>query len=167
MITRPRVLARLTLSALILGLPSLATGQAFVYPERGQSPQQLEADRGQCHAWAVQQTGFNPATARSSAPPPPPPQQVVGSGAMMRGAAGGAAVGAVGGAIGGNAGKGAAIGAAAGALFGGIRRSRQIEQEQQMYESQVAQQQGAMAQGQANYDRAFAACMGGRGYTVR
>lgn len=86
---------------------------------------------------------------------------------MARGAARGAAVGAVGGAIGGNAGKGAAIGAASGALIGGVRRSREIEQEQQMYQNQVAQQQGAIAQGQANYDRAFAACMGGRGYTVK
>jgi hypothetical protein len=46
-------------------------------------------------------------------------------------------------------------------------RASEIEQEQQMYQSQVAQQQAAIAQGQANYDRAFAACMSGRGYTVR
>jgi hypothetical protein len=152
---------------MVLCVPALAAAQAFVYPERGQSQQQQELDRGQCYAWAVQQTGFDPARARVATAPPPPQQQVAGSGAMVRGAAGGAAVGAVGGAIGGDAGKGAAIGAATGALLGGMRRSRQIHEEQQMHQSQVAQQQQAVAQGQANFDRAFAACMGGRGYTVR
>lgn len=167
MITRPRGLARLGLGALVLCAPGLAAGQSFVYPERGQSAQQQELDRGQCYGWAVQQTGFDPARAQAAAPPPPQQQRVVGSGAMVRGAAGGAALGAVGGAIGGDAGKGAAIGAGVGAVFGGMRRSSQIQQEQQMQQNQAAQQQYAMAQGQANYDRAFAACMTGRGYTVR
>jgi YMGG-like Gly-zipper len=167
MMTKPTWLAWLALGALGLALPGLAAAQAFVYPQRGQSQQQQDADRGQCHVWATQQTGFDPARARAgTAPPPPPPQQVVGSGAMARGAAGGAAIGAVGGAIGGDAGKGAAIGAASGALIGGMRRSRQIQAEQEAYQSQAAQQQSSLAQGQANYDRAFAACMTGRGYTV-
>jgi OmpA family protein len=168
MITRPRWLAGLALSGLVLCVAAPgAAAQSFVYPERGQSPQQQEADRGQCYSWAVQQTGFDPASARVTTAPPPPPQQVVGSGAMARGAAGGAAIGAVGGAIGGDAGKGAAIGAASGALIGGIRRNRQIQAEQEAYQSQAAQQQGAIANAQANYDRAFGACMAGRGYTVR
>ena len=34
-------------------------------------------------------------------------------------------------------------------------------------QSYMAQQQNAMAQGRANYERAFGACMAGRGYTVR
>jgi Glycine zipper len=167
MITRPRWLARLALSGLVLCFPAPGATQPFFYPERGQTPQQQEADRGQCYSWAVQQTGFDPATARVSTAPPPPPQQVVGSGAMARGAAGGAAVGAIGGAIGGDAGKGAAIGAASGALIGGVRRHRQIQAEQEAYQSHTAQQQGAIANAQANYDRAFAACMTGRGYSVR
>lgn len=165
--TTPRRLARLVCGALVLCLPALAAAQAFIYPERGQSPQQQEMDRAQCYSWAAQQTGFDPASARVTTAPPPPQQQVVGSGAMLGGAARGAAVGAVGGAIGGDAGKGAAIGAGAGALLGGMRRSREIQADQQAYQSHVAQQQGAHAQGQANYDRAFAACMSGRGYTAR
>jgi predicted lipid-binding transport protein (Tim44 family) len=164
-----RRLARLACGGLVVvGLPALAAGQAFVYPERGQSPQQQQQDRGQCYSWAAQQSGFDPATARVNAPPPPPPnQQVVGSGAMAGGAMRGAAVGAVGGAIAGDAGKGAAIGAGAGALLGGMRRRQEIDQQNAAYQNQVAQQHGAVAQGQANYDRAFAACMAGRGYTVR
>ena len=34
--------------------------RTYIYPARGQSPQQQEfADKGQCYSWAVQQTGFN------------------------------------------------------------------------------------------------------------
>ena len=76
-------------------------------------------------------------------------------------------MGAIGGAIGGDAGKGAAIGAATGAAIGGMRRRSEIRAEQQAYQNQAAATQNANAQGKANFDRAFAACMTGRGYTVR
>jgi hypothetical protein len=62
----------------------------------------------------------------------------------------------VGGAIGGNAGKGAAIGAGVGALFGGVRQHQQRN-------AQAAEAQ-TMNDG---YARAFGACMGARGYSVR
>jgi hypothetical protein len=32
----------------------------FVYPKNGQSQQQTDSDRYQCHQWAVGQTGFDP-----------------------------------------------------------------------------------------------------------
>jgi hypothetical protein len=81
----------------------------YIYPSRGQSPQQ-QIDQGQCYSWAVQQSGFNPANPQI--PGGPPPAAGAPQGGLFRGAAGGAALGAIGGAIGGNAGKGAAIGAA-------------------------------------------------------
>ena len=150
--------------------------QPYIYPTRGQSPQQEESDRGQCYGWAVQQTGFDPANPRVAVAPPPPvypgqaPSPPVG---VFGSAAGGAALGAVGGAIGGNAGEGAAIGAGVGALFGMVRRARfdeeqqqQMQQQQQQQQMYMARQQSALAQGRANYDRAFSACMTGRGYTV-
>jgi hypothetical protein len=62
----------------------------------------------------------------------------------------------VGGAIAGNAGKGAAIGAATGALVGGFRRADQ----RRAAEAQHAQASDA-------YGRAYAACLEGRGYTVK
>jgi len=136
----------------------------FIYPSRGQSPQQEQFDKGQCYAWAVQQSGFDPANPQVYPPPPPPPGAPQGG--LFRGAAGGAALGAIGGAIGGDAGKGAAIGAGVGALFGLMRRARWAEEQQRQQQSYLAQQQSAMAQGHAGYDRAFAACMTGRGYTV-
>jgi len=155
--------------------PPPPPAQTYFYPTRGQTPQQEESDKGQCYAWAVQQTGFDPANPRVATPPPPPQQfgqPQAPQGGMFQGAMGGAALGAVGGAIGGNAGEGAAIGAGVGALFGGIRRMRWAEEQQQQQERMqmqqqryAAQQQDALAQGRANYNRAFGACMSARGYT--
>lgn len=126
-------------------LPGSALGQ-YVYPGRGQSPEQQQKDQGECHGWAMQQAG-NPA----AVPPPPGP-----SGEVLRSTGRGAAIGAVGGAIGGNAGKGAAIGAASGALIGGFRRV----DEQRAYNQ-------AQANANASYSRAYGACLEGRGYTVK
>jgi hypothetical protein len=127
-------------------LSGAATAQ-YVYPARGQSPQQQQQDMAQCQGWAMQQSGVNP-----GAPPPPS-----GGGGQVAGtAARGAAVGAVGGAIGGNAGKGAAIGAATGALVGGMRRRE---------ERRTAE--ASQAQASESYNRAYAACLEGRGYTVK
>jgi hypothetical protein len=39
----------------------------FVYPNNGQSPEQTDRDRYECHNWAVQETGVDPS--RPDAPP--------------------------------------------------------------------------------------------------
>lgn len=159
-----RVVATVLISAVVL--PATATAQQmFIYPDRGQSPQQQQKDRGECHVWAVQQTGVDPTMTAAAAPPPPP--SMAPQGQAVRGAARGAALGAVGGAIMGNAGKGAAAGAAMGGLFGAMRRHDEMVHEQQAYSSQAAQQQAAQAQASATYNRALGACLSGRGYTVR
>jgi hypothetical protein len=144
--------------------PAPAVAKQYIYPNRGQTAQQQEFDRGQCYSWAVQQSGFDPANPRVATAPPPTPSAPQGG--LFRGAAGGAALGAVGGAIGGNAGEGAAIGAGVGALFGLMRRAEWHEQQQQQQQNYASQQQWALNQGQANYHRAFGTCMAGRGYTV-
>jgi hypothetical protein len=133
--------------------------QLFIYPQRGQSPEQQQRDRFECHQWAVQQTGFDP-TMGAMAPPPPPAGP---TSSPLRGAAGGAAIGAIGGVIGGNAGRGAAIGAGTGAVFGQLRRNSQIRgaEAQQAGQFQQASQQAD------NYNRALATCLTGRGYTVQ
>jgi predicted lipid-binding transport protein (Tim44 family) len=164
MTPRLKGLTVFALAASIACSPVLATAQVYIYPSRGQSPQQEQFDKGQCYAWAVQQSGFDPANPQVYTPPPP--QASAPQGGMLRGAAGGAAMGAVGGAIGGNAGEGAAIGAAVGGLFGLMRRARMEREQQEQQQSYQAQQQGAMAQGHAAYNRAFSTCMTGRGYTV-
>ena len=164
MTTWLRSLTLLSACAVSIAFAATVFAQTYVYPQRGQSPQQQEFDRGQCYSWAVQQSGFDPANPQVASAPPPMPGAPQGG--MFRGAAGGAALGAVGGAIGGNAGRGAAIGAGVGALFGGFRRMRWQEEEQQQQQSYQMQQQSSLAQGHANYNRAFSACMSGRGYTV-
>ena len=139
--------------------------QPFIYPTKGQTPQQLESDKGQCYAWAVQQSGYDPANPPLATPPPQPMQQD-GGGQVARGLFGGALLGAGIGAISGNAGEGAAIGG----LFGALRRVSMQKQEQQQQQQQQAaalqQQQAMQGQGLNNYQRAFRACMNGRGYNV-
>ena len=38
-------------------------GQQFVYPAKGQSPEQQSRDRYECHRYAVEQTGYDPTQA--------------------------------------------------------------------------------------------------------
>lgn len=142
-----------------LAMISQAIAQQYVYPAKGQSQTQQQSDESACHAWAVQQTGFDPAK-------PPPPQQgaapattATGTtpGAGARGAMRGAVVGEV---VGGDAGAGAAAGAIA--ARGQSRRQNAASQQQAQQQQQAAsqQQQGA-------YSKARAACLEGRGYTVK
>lgn len=146
--TRHRLAGAVVLVPIALALTAgPAAAQGYVYPAKGQSPQQQQKDQSDCHGWAMQQSGVNP-----GAPPP----SSGSSGQVLRGGARGAAIGAVGGAIGGNAGKGAAIGAATGALVGGMRRADQRRAAEQ-----------AQSQASAEYGRAYAACLEGRGYTVK
>jgi predicted lipid-binding transport protein (Tim44 family) len=155
------------------GIAALAAGNAtaqelFTYPARGQSQDQQERDRYECHRWAVQQTGFDPGnpTAAAAAPAPPAPAAEPQRGGLVRGAAGGAALGAIGGAIGGDAGKGAAIGAATGGAIGVVRRHRQQAEQQHAYQQQQSAQGYAAGAQRASYNRALGACLQGRGYTV-
>lgn len=167
---RPPKTLRVALIATVLVTSPAWAQDLFVYPSQGQSQEQQSRDRYECHMWAVQQTGFDPTrTAQAAVPAAPPPAQEAPQGGLLRGAARGAAVGAVGGAIAGDAGKGAGIGAATGALVGGFRRRdqrRRQEQAQHNY-AQAQAQQGTVQAGQrGSYNRAIAACLNGRGYTV-
>ena len=141
--------------ALLVATGSAWGQQVFIYPQKGQSPQQQQQDTAECQAWATQQTGGPMAAPQMAAAPPP-------TSSPARGAARGAAVGAVGGAIGGDAGKGAAIGAATGAMVGGMRRRDQMQQ-QEAAQAQNQQMQAAHAE---NYKRALSSCLGAKGYSV-
>lgn len=135
-----------------------AWGEVIAYPKKGQTQEQFEKDQFECHKWAKGQTGVDPTKPQQSAAAPPPKQ-----GGAIRGAAGGAALGAIGGAIGGNAGKGAAIGAGVGAAAGALRQGRQNREAAAAQQQAQAQQQGVQAQ----YDKAYGACLEGRGYAVK
>ena len=146
--------------------PDLAFGQdLIIYPNKGQSGKQQEKDKYECYSWAKGQTGFDPmATPKATAPPPEKEAPV---GGVVRGGARGAVGGLAIGAIAGDAGKGAAIGAASGALIGGLRRREQVGREEQREEQWANQQAAHYQQGRANYNRAYSACLEGRGYTVK
>ncbi len=137
---------------------AVAAQQVFVFPAQGQTPEQQAQDEGTCNAWAVNQTGFNPMHAGSA----PPPSGQATQGGVARGAARGAATGAVIGGITGDAGRGAAAGAAGGAMVGGMRRRDQ--RRQQEAEAQAWQQQQNAAR--HAWQRAYTACLEGKGYTV-
>jgi hypothetical protein len=132
--------------------------QPIIYPARGQSWERQQTDTAECNSWAQQTTGVNPvALAEQMANSPPPQQQ---QGQVLRGAAGGALFGTL--IAGGHWGEGAGIGALVGTMGSGMRMRRE---QQQM----AAQQQGMHQQASsqlATYNRAVAACMTGRGYTV-
>lgn len=120
----------------------------IAYPAKGQSVQKQQQDDSECYVWARNSTGIDPGTVSSASQGP-----AVGGGERLRGAARGAVGGAAIGAIAGDTGKGAGIGAVAGTMAGGVR-ARQNQQ---------STQQGAID----TYYRAHAACMEGRGYTIK
>jgi predicted lipid-binding transport protein (Tim44 family) len=142
---------------------AMAAG-VIVYPAGGQSPEQQKKDQGECTTWASEQTGFDP-TAPMQATSPPPPQQAPTTSAgkgMLRGALGGLVVGA----IAGDAGKGAAIGAGTGALVGGVRKHEQVQNSYAQQDAWAQQQAAQYQQLQNDFNRAYSACLQGRGYTV-
>jgi hypothetical protein len=118
-----------------------------VYPAKKQTAQQQKKDDGECLAWAKKDTGIDPAAAAPQKTGP-----AVGGGERLKGAAGGAIIGG----IAGDAGAGAAVGTVVGGAK--ARKNQQAQNEQ-------AQQQQQQARN--TYYKAYAACMEGRGYTVK
>jgi hypothetical protein len=135
-----------------------ASAQQFIYPGKGQSPEQQKKDEGECHIWAVQQSKYDPTKPPQQTAAAKPPTTATGTtpGAGVKGAARGAVVGGVMG----DAGAGAAAGAVA--ARGQSRRQNAAQAQQQ--------QQAATQQNQAGmnaYQKARTACLEGRGYTVK
>jgi hypothetical protein len=148
----------------VVSVPAPPPMRVFVYPAHGQSPEQTERDRYECHTWAVQQTGVDPSRqgayqqviVQPSGPPP-------GSGAVG-GAVAGAIIGSI---IAGpwHSGAGALVGGATGAIVGSAAEAN-AQKQAQMTQQQIYQ---SAAEGRAQadaYRRAIGACLSGRGYTV-
>jgi len=139
--------------------------RVFVYPANGQSPEQTDRDRYECHVWAVQQTGVDPSRADASAyervivQPANPP----GTGTVA-GAIGGAIIGSI---IAGprNAGAGLVLGGATGAIVGSASDANAQAQASQT-QAQLNQSAAAGRARADSYRRAIGACLEGRGYTV-
>ncbi len=138
-----KILSVVFVTIMLAGCASSAPPQpsAYAYPAKGQTAEQQARDNNECQLWAKQQTGYDPATETAKG---------VGVGAAI-GAITGAAAGA---AIGAATGTGAATGAAVGAVVGGVGGAA----------GGGAYQYSKTKDG---YDRAYGACMQGRGYTVK
>ena len=143
----------------MLALIGEASAQQYVYPAKGQSAQQQKTDESACYSWAVQQSGFDPAKPPPAQAAAKPPTTATGTtpGAGVRGAARGAVVGEL---VGGNASSGAAAGAV---VARGQSRRQNAAAAQQGQQQASAQQQ----QQQASFGKARAACLEGRGYSVK
>ena len=141
----------LCLLALAAALAAPAGAQQYVFPAKGQTPEKQKSDEAACHSWAIQQTGFDPAK-----PPPAAAAPTTATGTTPGAGAKGAAKGAVVGGIVGDSGTGAAVGATA---------ARNQSRKQNAAAQQ--QQQANVSQGQQAFAKARAACLEGKGYTVK
>ncbi len=148
-----------------VAVPMPQPAKIFVYPAQGQTPQQTDRDRYECHLWAVQQTGVDPSRPEAS-----PYERVEVQPAPPPGAA--TAVGAIGGAILGSiiagpreGGAGLLLGGITGAVVGSAVDSN--AQAQAMQSRAQVNEDVAAARGRADsYRRALSTCLRGRGYTV-
>ena len=133
----------------------------YVFPTNEQDKEQQELDEYNCYKWAKEQTGINPMKLEQIEA-----EQVDQSpdGSAVVGAAKGAAAGAAIGAIAGDTGKGAAIGATVGAMGGRRSKVAGDAQEQQQNEQAAAAKEKELMD---NFNKAFSACMEGKGYTVK
>jgi hypothetical protein len=142
--------------------------EVIIYPAKGQSEDQMEKDKFECYSWAKKETGFDPMEIPTATAPPP--KKEAQKGGTGRGAVVGGATGAVVGGIvsgGKGAAKGAVIGGGSGALLGGMRREKQRNQEEQARQQWEREQGNAYMQKRTTYNRAYGACLEGRGYTVK
>jgi outer membrane lipoprotein SlyB len=141
----------------------------YVYPAQGQSAEQTDRDKYECHLWAVQQTGVDPSRAGASTY-----ERVVVQPAPVPGS--GTVAGAIGGAILGSiiagpraAGAGFLIGGATGAVVGTAAEASATANAQaqaQQTQEQINADAAAARARADSYRRAIGACLQGRGYTV-
>jgi hypothetical protein len=158
----------------VAGLGSAAPASAqqaaqptqYIFPAKGQTPEQQQQDEAACSTWATQQTGFDPS--KPPAPPQPAPTPAPKKGAGLRGAARGAAAGYI---VGDLANDEGGEGAAIGAVVGGARAASKQKQAQgaaqQQQTAQQQQYQQQVQQLQGEYLKARAACLEAKGYTVK
>jgi len=156
----------------------------FAFPKNGENGDQQLKDETEGYGMAKQRTGLDP---QKPVPTGPSAEQVQAAqkqaaanadqvkGARVAGAARGAAGGAAIGATAGGAGKGAGAGAVAGTMRGGATQRAANAQEQQKAPAQAKaklekeheQELLAHKEGLDTFQRAFAACMDARGYSVK
>lgn len=160
--------AALLAALALLGNPAAAQSVSsqlglVVYPTKNQTADQVAKDEGECHAWARQNTGIDPANpmAGVQVQQAPPPGGPPAGGGAVRGAARGAIIGEI-------ADEDTGDFAAAGAVIGMARGARQRQAQQAQAQQQTQAQTQAIAQERMGmFTKAYGACMEARSYTVK
>lgn len=151
-----------------------ATMNVYVFPNKGQTPEQQNTDESACYDWAEKNTGTDPFKLQQQSQEQKQQAQqdaaaasTAGAGAGAVGAVRGAAAGTLIGAIAGDTGAGALYGAAAGLLIGHRRHRMAEEQAETQVQASSAQAQQATAQELANFKNAFSVCLEAKDYMVK
>jgi len=139
--------------------------EPIVFPAKGQSEKKMGEDKYYCYEWAKKQTGFDPMQVPTTTTPPP--EKKATQGGAVKGAAAGALIGVAAGAAGGDAGKGAAVGAAAGGVAGGLKQRSTNKKSEQAQADWEKKESAAYENKRNDYNRAYSACLEGKGYTVK
>ncbi len=153
---------RLLVAMCALGIAATSMAdELMIFPNADQSPEQQEEDKFACYSWAKGESGFDP-----MAPPTatePPPEEGAKKGGVGKGLVRGAAIGA----LAGDSSKAARRGAAAGGAIGGMRRQDQKRKEEAERQQWEQEQVRIYTENRNRYNRAYAACLEGKDYTVR
>ena len=153
-----------TMMCCVLTLMITSQGMAqelYIYPANGQSAEQLDKDKYECYSWAKNDTGFDPMAVPTTSSAPPKGQKK--SGGAVKGGLGGAVIGG----ILGDSKKSAKRGALAGGLIGGVSQSSKNARTEQKRSNWEQKESANYANNRNNYNRAYSACLEGRGYTVK
>jgi hypothetical protein len=155
-------LRRTMLYGLLMSVAGQALAQElYIYPAKGQSAEQQDKDKYECYNWAKTDTGFDPMAVPTTASAPPGGEKK--SGGAVKGALGGAVLGG----ILGDSSKSAKRGALAGGLIGGVKQSSKNSKTEQKQSDWERREAANYANNRNNYNRAYSACLEGRGYTVK
>ena len=145
-----------------VGLSASSVAQELmIFPNNDQDKEQQQQDEFTCYNWAKDETDFDPMAVPTATTAPP--QEAAPQTSVRRGAVRGAAVGQI---VGGDS-DSTWKGAAAGAAVGGMRRNDQKRKEEAEYQQWEQEQQQIYAEKRNRYNRAYAACMEAKDYTVR
>jgi hypothetical protein len=165
------ILAAIAAVGFLIG--SSADAGQFVYPGKGQDKAKQASDETECSAWARQQTGFDPAKAPATSSPLNALTGSSSSSALSASTAaaavsavqgGGGGLGSAAGVLGavqGGGGPAGMLGAAAGQTGGAASQAAGLVTQA------ISKQQPQASSRQADYDKARAACLIGRGYSVQ
>ena len=144
--------------------PAAAVGLS-VYPAKSQDAAQQGKDETECQDWSRTQAASVPAPVPTASEP----EQKGTGGERIKGAARGAAAGAVISEVANDdASEGAKVGAAAGVVAGGHRTRKARRDQRDQAETQKTANAQAAEQAKADaLKQGMAACLEGRGYTVK